>query len=149
MAFTASAWSVGSMKVAGKDVLVLECDLAIDATGTVNDAYTKPIPHIDPLRPFTLFVNTDGETLDASALPVDLWGGFSTEFVLAGDGATVAATDGTLLKAGLIANANIPASAKYDPVENTAHPMAPIYALNLNGASTLNTNVNCHIVIVQ
>ena len=93
MALTQSEW-VAKPSVNGKSVW--ECTVA--STTSENDAYTKKTPaNLDLSRPFTLFYSA-AATPDGSALPLDLWIGFGSDFALSGDGANVVATNGANYK---------------------------------------------------
>lgn len=150
MALTQSAWSTTTV---GKH-LISTCTVA--ATTAENDAYTLKTPaELDTTKPFTVGLTFSG-TPDGSALPVDIWLGWSDDFALSGDGASVAATDGAKFKqifdnvvgavSGLVYVFTIDPDLPVADVVTVAAiatgpkvrvPSAPYYAFNLNGASTL------------
>lgn len=152
MALTQSAWSVKTTK---KKTLVATC--TVGATTAENDAYTlKTPPELQGDKPFTVTLYCSG-TPDGSALPIDLWVGYQSDFALTGDGATVSATSGfkfkqiyddcvlAVSKATAVTFSFDPKSAVADVVTVAAiltglkikNPPAPYYAFNCNGASTL------------
>ena len=157
MALTQGAWTTKTVN--GK--LVFECDVL--PTTAEHDSYTLKTPDaFDPGKPFILMVNTTAGTLDGSALPVDIWGGYSDDFVLAGDEA-VTATDGGEIRSAVIDDVkSTQISILVDPnytgaaipstlagVRGIVNAGKPAYfAFNLDGASTL-AAVTCHFVIVQ
>ena len=158
MALTQGAWT--SKTVNGK--LVIECDV-VQTTGE-NNAYTLKTPStLDTTKPFILMVNTDGDTLDGSALPVDIYAGYDTDFAVTGDAGTMGATSGGLIVADVIDDVkSVANSVRIDPnytgakvqstlagvrgVVNCGTP--PYFAFDLDGASTL-TAGTCHWVIIQ
>ena len=158
MALTQGAWSVESVN--GK--LVCECDIV--QTTAENNAYTlKTPPELDTSKAFILMVNTEGATLDGSALPVDVYAGYSDSFAVSGDGATMGATDGGLIAADVIDDVKgVANSVLIDPnytgakvqstlagvrgVVNCGTP--PYFAFDVDGASTLSAATN-HWVIIQ
>jgi hypothetical protein len=158
MALTQGAWSVKTVN----DKLVCECDV-VQTTGE-NDAYTLKTPSaLDTSKPFIVLVNTAGATLDGSALPVDIYAGFSDSFAVTGDSTTIGATDGGLVAADVIddvksVNNGVLVNPNYNGtkvqstlagargVVNAGTP--PYFAFNLDGASTL-TAGTCHWVLIQ
>lgn len=156
MALTQGAWSTTTVN--GK--FVASCNVAF--TTSENDAYTLKTPaQLDPTKPWTLIVKP-AATADAVALPVDLWIGYGSDFELSGDAASVAATSGASFK-NIIddASAAVPRVVLMDPNLAQAEvvaiatgglkckvPVAPFYAINLNGGSTLNAT-NCDFIIIQ
>lgn len=165
MALTQGAWTT---QVDGKSGLyVTKCNVAF--TTAENDAYTLKTPSfLDTSKQWSLLFKF-AATPDGSALPVDLWGGWSDSFALSGDGATVAATDGVQIKQVLddcvLAVAPLVYEITFDPELPVADvvtvaaigsglkvrtPIFPHYAINFDGASTLNaTNVDLWIVQYQ
>ena len=158
MALTQGNW----VKTQANNFEVWECD--VTATTAENDAYTKVIDFIDPTKPFTVHVNTAAATLDASALPVDIWGGWSSSG-LTGDAGTVKWTsdDGMLVAADCIDDVKSTGiSVRVIPNSGIANVQStlvgvrgyvgvgphPYYVINLDGASTLNA-ATCHFVVVQ
>ena len=150
MALTQSGWD--EKYVNGK--YKIECTVV--STTAETDAYTLKTPEgLDTSKPFTIFYSASG-TPDGQALPFDIWYGFTDDFVLSGQGASVVATDGafwkellddcvtgvTTVKLGILI---IPNSAVADIVTIAAVATglqsggcnAPYLALNLNGGSTL------------
>lgn len=151
MALTQSAWDE---KVVN-GVYTATCTVA--STTAENDAYTKRTPAgLDPSKPWTLFYSASA-TPDGSALPLDLWVGYDSAFDLSGDGANVVATGtGSNYKSiyddVVLAVSPISYSFAFDPLQQVADvvtvaaiatgnkvkiPVAPYYAFNLDGASTL------------
>ena len=126
------------------------------STTAENDAYTLKTPlNLDSTKEWTLFYQASGNP-DGSALPLEIFCGFSDAFVVTGDGATIGATDGSvfadILDDVVLAVAPLIYSWKLDPQLKVADvvtvaaiatglkvaiPVAPYYAFNLNGASTL------------
>jgi hypothetical protein len=158
MALTQGAWTETSVN----GMTVFSCD--VTATVSENDAYTLKTPvSLDGSKAWTLHVNTAGATLDGSALPVDVWGGWSDDFALTGDAGTVAATDGGETRSAVIDDVKGVANAVIvDPsytgaaVQSTLAGVRgivnagvyPYYAINLDGASTL-AAATCTFKIVQ
>jgi len=157
MALTQGAWTVKTVN--GK--MIAECD--VTQTTAENDAYTLKTPkQLDTTKPFRVLVNTAGATLDGSALPVDVYAGYSDDFALSGDdGPDV--TDGDLaladviddvksVKNGILIDPNYTGSrvtstlAGVRGVVNLGTP--PYFAFNLDGATTL-TAGTCHWVLIQ
>lgn len=150
MALTQSAWTDTTVD----GLFVSVCTVA--STTAENDAYTlKTSTGLDPTIPWELYY-TASATPDAQALPFDLYVGFSSSFAIAGDGATVAATDGVKFKQIFddVVTGVDPVSINFlmDPDAQKADvvtiaavashpkihvPIAPYYAFNLNGGSTL------------
>lgn len=147
--------------------MIVTCNVAF--TTAENDAYTLKTPaDLDPTKQWSLLIKA-AATPDGQALPLDIWGGYSSSFVLAGDGSTVAATDGVKLKEVLndavLAVSPLVYQITFDPNLPVADvvtvaaigsglkvriPVLPYYAFNLNGGSTLNaTNADFTIVQVQ
>lgn len=149
MALTQSAWTESSVN----GFYTASCTVA--ATTAENDAYTLKTPAgLDGTKPFTVYLTFSG-TPDGDALPVDIWLGYSDDFALSGDGATVAATDGGYYKqifdncVGAVGKnysfvidpelpvADVVTVAAIATGPKVRIPAAPYYAFNLNGASTL------------
>lgn len=156
MALTQGTWTTKSI---GNHVHMM-CNVAF--TTAENDAYTLKTPAaLDPKRPWTLIV-TPAATADGSALPLDLWIGTDTDFALSGDGASVVATSGAEYKN--ICDDVSAATGRVismDPEGRLADvtaiatgglkikvPIAPYYAFNLDGSTTLNAT-NCDFCIIQ
>ncbi len=167
MALTQGAWTVKSVpkssavNAGGRKMLVMECD--VTATTGETDAYTLKTPTaLDGSKPWTLFVNTAAVTLDASGLPVDIWAGYDDDFAITGDSTTVAATSGGEVASAVMDDVKAEQLAtRVDPNYTAAvvqavtgtgghvnAGVAPYYAINLDGASTLNA-ATCHFVITQ
>ena len=150
MALTQGAW--GETFVNG----LYKATCAVVSTTAENDAYTLKTPtNLDSSKEWTLFYQASG-TPDGSALPLEIFTGFTDDFVVTGDGATIGATDGgsfaEIMDDVVLAVAPLIYSWKLDPDLTVADvvtvaaiatglkvkiPVAPYYALNLNGASTL------------
>lgn len=152
MALTQSAWTVKTVK---QKTIVATCTVV--ATTSENDAYTLKTPkEIDGSKPFIATLYCSG-TPDGSALPIDLWVGTSDNFALSGNDSTVTATDGYKYKqiyddCVLAVSPATAVTFKLDPYLAVADvvtvaaiatglkvniPIAPYYAFNCNGASTL------------
>lgn len=159
MALTQTNWTKTS-NVNG--YTVWECD--VTQTTSENDNYTKVIDFIDPEKPWYLFVNTASASLDDAALPVDLWGGWSTAGLTGNDG-TVAWTsaDGGQIASAIIDDVKSVANAiRIIPgytSTNVASTLAgvrgvygiepcPYFVVNLDGAGVL-LAATCHYVVVQ
>ena len=152
MALTQSAWSEAT---SASGIYSAVC--TVIATTAENDAYTlKTSTDLDPTKPWTLFY-TASATPDGSALPFEIWAGYSSSFEITGDAGTLGATDGCRIQQVLdnVVLAVAPISYVFDidpdlsiaPVITVAAiatgfkikvPVAEYYAFNLNGASTLN-----------
>lgn len=164
MALTQGAWT----RVESADdskYFISTCNVAF--TTAENDAYTLKTPKfLNPDKPWTLLVSA-AATPDDSALPLDVWGGYSDSFALSGDGANVVATDGVKIKQVfddvVLAVDPLVYSFTFDPELPVADvvtvaaigsgpkvriPRFPYYAFNLNGGSTLNAT-NCDFTIIQ
>lgn len=162
MALTQGAWITQVSKDSG--FYITKCNVAF--TTAENDAYTLKTPEfLDTNRQWTLLIKF-AATPDGSALPVDLWGGYGDSFALSGDGATVAATNGVLIKQVLddcvLAVDPVVYSITFDPELPVADvvtvaaigsglkvriPKFPHYVINFDGGSTLNaTNVDLYII---
>lgn len=151
MALTQSSWS--DTFVNG----VLKSTCTVVSTTAENDAYTlKTSANLNPNLPWTLFYSSSA-TPDGQALPLDLWIGYKDSFALSGDGANVVAT-GTgsnyksIMDDVVLAVSPISYSWQMDPDLAVADvvtvaaiatglkvkvPVAPYYAFNLDGGSTL------------
>jgi hypothetical protein len=153
MALTQSAWTA---QVTGQSKYqVWKCTVA--QTTAENDAYTLPTPKLlDPTKPWNLLI-VSSATPDGQAVPVDLWLGFADNFSLSGNDTTVAATNGVrfqqVLDDMVLAVSPLTYMISFDPKLPVANvvtvaaigsglkvriPVAPYYAINLNGGSTLN-----------
>jgi hypothetical protein len=151
MALTQSAWTEGWVN----GIYTAIC--TVISTTAENDAYTLKTPaNLDGSKPWTLFYKASG-TPDGSALPLQVAVGHSDNFAITGDGATIGATDGSLFKQVMddvvLAVSPLEYSFNFNPSLGVADvvtvaaiatglkaniPIAPYYAFNLNGASTLN-----------
>jgi len=158
MALTKGNWS----KYTANNITFWECDVT-QTTGE-NDNYTKVIDFIDPMKPWILMVNTAGASLDDAALPVDIWGGWTTAG-LTGNDTTVAWTsaDGGEIASAVIDDVKTVGNAiVINPnytgakVQSTlagvrgvvAVPAMPYYAINCDGAGAL-LAATCHYVVIQ
>ena len=160
MALTQGAWS--EKFVNGQ--YVIECDII--HTTAETDAYTLKTPKgLDTTKPFTIFYSAL-VAADAQALPMDLWYGFSDDFVLSGQGASVIATDGamwkqilddavtgiTTVKLGILIDPNL---AVADVVTIAAvatglkvrGAIAPYLVINIDGATTLNAVTHTFTIV--
>ena len=159
MALTQSAWS--SKTVNG--LAIHTC--TVTATTAENDAYTLKTPaELDVKKPWTLVVKTSAAS-DGAAVPLDLWVGYSKNFALSGDSTTVAATDGVNFKQitdDIGYSAASSACFYFDPQQAVTDvvtiaaiasgykvkiPIAPFYAFNLDGGSTLLAHTATYVII--
>lgn len=160
MALTQSAWT--NSTVNGR----FTSTCTVTATTAESDAYTLKTPkELNPMKPWTLIATTSAAP-DGAALPVDIWCGKAETFAISGDDATVAATGGFLYKqilddhdytaASTFAWLMDPFLPVADVVTKAAAgsglkvkiPIAPYYAFNLDGGSTLNAHT-CTWTIIQ
>lgn len=161
MALTQSDWTIKSVN--GK--LVATCTVV--STTAENDAYTKKTPkELDVTKPWTMIYSA-AATPDGQALPLDIWIGYSDSFALSGDGANVVAT-GTgsnykqIFDDVVLAVTPIGYSFQIDPNLAVADvvtvaaiatgpkvkvPVAPYYAFNLDGGSTLAATTHTFTII--
>ena len=159
MSLTQSAWTESSVN----GMLKATCTVA--ATTAENDAYTLKTPKaLDPTKPWTLIVETSAAS-DGAALPLDLWVGYSDSFALSGNSTTVAATDGINYKQitdDIGYSAASSACFYFDPNQAVADvvaiadiatgykvkvPIAPYYAFNLDGSSTLAVHTATYTIL--
>ena len=161
MALTQSAWS--ETYVNG----LYKASCTVASTTAENDAYTLKTPaNLETDKPWTLFYSASA-TPDGQALPLDLWIGYSDSFALSGDGANVVAT-GTgsnyksIMDDVVLAVSPIAYSFAFDPDQAVADvvtvaaiatglkvkvPIAPYYAFNLDGGSTLAAATHTFIIV--
>lgn len=150
MALTQSQWTEKTVNNRN----VISCTVV--ATASENDAYTLKTPKsLDPTKPWTLFYKA-AATPDGQALPLDIWIGYDKDFVLSGDGSSVVATSGAKFKQvfddvvlavdtliyAITFDPNLPVADVVTAVAiatgpKVKIPVAPYYAFNLNGGSTL------------
>lgn len=159
MALTKGAWTTSTVNKR----FVATC--TVTAQTSDNDIYTLKTPTgLDPTKPWVLVVNSAGATLDATvaAIPLDVYIGYSDTFALTGNDTTVAATGGSLFKAGVIDDVRTAAqTVLFDPnlaqSEVTAiatgglkckAPIAPYYIFNANCASAVSAG-DCTFKIIQ
>jgi hypothetical protein len=161
MALTQSAWTEKYVN----GLYVAECNVI--ATTAESDAYTKKTPaNLEPDKEWTLFFYS---TIAAdNTVPIDLWVGYSDNFLMSGDSTTVTATDGTNYKqimddavAAIAGNPYVwimdPNLAVADVVTAAAIgsglkikvPVAPYYAFNIDGATLVATTSYWKIVQKQ
>lgn len=161
MALTQSVWT--ERFVNG----VWKASCTVVSTTAENDAYTLKTPtNLDPTKPWTLFYSA-ADTPDGAALPLDLWIGYSDSFALSGDGANVVATGtGSNYKSVMddvvLAVSPIAYSFQFDPDLAVADvvtvaaiatglkakvPVAPYYAFNLDGGSTLAATTHTFTIV--
>lgn len=161
MALTQSAWTE---TLSSSNIYTALCTV-ISTTGE-NDAYTlKTSTDLDPKKPWTLFYSASA-TPDAEALPFEIYAGYSASFAITGDAGTIGATDGGKVMQLLddVVLAVSPLKYVFDidpdlaitPVVTAAAvasgfkvkvPVAPYYAFNLNGGSTLAAVTHTFIII--
>lgn len=157
------AWIQTKTTLSGMRVWI--SNISFDATN--NDAYTLKTPNqLDTSKQWDLLISA-AAAVDAQAVPVDLWGGYSDNFAVTGDGASVAATSGFKVKQILddcvLAVTPLVYQITFDPILPVADvvtvaaigsglkvriPILPYYAIDLNGGSTLNVT-NCNFYIIQ
>lgn len=155
MALTQGAWTqVHQDQLNASKFSVWQCTVV--STTAENDAYTLKTPSLlDTSRKWTLYYKASA-TPDGQALPLDLWVGYSDNFAISGDSTTVTATDGANFKNIMddVVLAVSPLNYAFDMDPNLAVadvvtvsaiasglkvkvPVAPYYAFNLDGGSTL------------
>jgi hypothetical protein len=160
MALTQGAWTSKTVNGA----LVSSC--TVTATTAENDAYTLKTPkELDTSRPFLLSV-VYSATPDGQATPFDIWVGYGDDFALTGNDSTVAATSGAKYKQifddTVLAVTPLVYTFAIDPYLPVADvvtvaaiatgpkvkvPVAPYYAFNLNGGSTLNAHTATFTIV--
>lgn len=159
MALTQSDWTEKDVN----GVYVASCTVV--STTAENDAYTKRTPKgLDPSKPWMMLYKASG-TPDGQALPMDLWVGFNDNFALSGDGANVVATNGAEYKSifdDVVLAVNKYYAFAFDPNLGVADvvtvaaiatgpkvkvPVAPYYAFNLDGGSTLAAVTHTFVII--
>ena len=161
MALTQGAWTEKTVN----GMYRATCNVAF--TTAESDAYTLKTPDaLDPTKPWTLIVAA-AATADGAPLPLDIWVGHDSDFALSGNSTAVVATNGGMFKQicdnCVLAVTTVeyvflmePQLAVADVVTVAAIatgfkvniPVAPYYAFNLDGGSTLNAT-NCDFTIVQ
>ena len=162
MAMTQNAWI---KQTSDEGYNRWKCTIVTGGTD-LNDVYTLKTPkELDGSKAWYLQVSSSA-TPDGSALPLDLWLGYNSDFAVSGDGATVTAGDNgakfkqisddvvlavTTLKHSWLMDPNWPL-ADVDTVSAILDGYkirtidAPYYALNFNGASTLaSVTITCTI----
>jgi len=163
MALTQGAWTDKSVN----GMYRATCNV-IHTTGE-TDAYTLKTPArstgFDTSKKWTLIVAA-AATVDGSTLPFDLWVGHDDDFLLSGQGGSVVATNGgnfkTITDDILLAVTTVEHVFLMDPDLAVADvvtlaaiatgyklkiPVAPYYAFNMDGGSSLNaTNIDFTIV---
>lgn len=132
-----------------------------------TDAQTLKTPKgLDGSKPFTLVI-ASAATPDGSALPLKLWVGFSDDFAVTGQGASVVSTDGaywkqltddcvlavTTVKHAFLIDPDLPVAdvvtvAAIATGYKIRSPKAPYYAFHLDGASTL-AATNTTFTVIQ
>lgn len=157
MALIQGAWAVTSVN--GR----MKAQCTVSNTGML-DAYTLKTPKVlDGSKPWTLFVTAD-EDLDASAVYVDVWGGYSDSFALAsenpptavGTGCEIFATT-TDIKAGINTfalrvipgNVGVVAAVTTFPGAVAVIPPLPYYVINLDGADAIDDVAIITFTIIQ
>ncbi len=158
MALTRSAWT--SKSVNGR--LVLECNVAYE-TDDRNINTVKTPDTLDPTKPWTLHVNTTGETIDGTALPVDIYSGYAENFSVTGD-QTITVVNGGVAYADCIDDVKstlesftvLPdlAAARVQGTVGAvsgygAVGIAPYYAFDLDGSTDFTAGGPVYFVIVQ
>jgi len=137
--------------------------LTVTATTAENDAYTLRTPKgLDPTKPWILSLHSSAAPDGATAIPVDLWIGWSDNFALAGNDNTtlplVSNTGGnfkTIMDDAKGAVSGVVYQWIMDPYMQVADvvtlgaiasglkvrvPIAPYYIFNLDGAGTLDAH---------
>ena len=160
MALTRVAWT--SKTVNG----ILICSCSVEPTAAENDAYTLKTPTtLNPRKPWTLIYQA-ASTPDGQALPLEVFIGYDSDFVITGDAGTIGATSGAKFKQAfddvVLAVPPLAYAILFDPELSEADvvtvsaiatgpkvkiPIAPYYAFNLNGGSTLPDVVNTFKII--
>lgn len=141
------------------------CNVAYTTAET--DAYTLKTPDgLDTSRSWSM-ITAAAATPDAQAVPLDIWVGHDSDFVLSGQGASVVATNGgnyaNVTDDCVLAVTTVEHVFLFDPYLAIADvvtvaaiatgykmkiPVAPYYAFNLDGGSTL-AATNSDFTIVQ
>lgn len=132
---------------------------------SVRDAYTLKTPdNLDSSRSWQLIISA-AATPDGSAVPLDLWVGHDTDFVLSGDNPTVATNGGLFVQLTddinlavttiehiflldpYLAVADVVTIAAIATGYKVKVPIAPYYAIALNGATTMATTNNDFTIV--
>ena len=146
---TRGAWTFRTER----GLAIFECDVTMSAGLAEYTAATLRLPdEFDGSRPFTIIANSKSVTVDGSALPVDIYAGWNTDFDVVWDGTTtgVTVTDGAMMIDTAIADVKAASGAySYDPRNTAAAAVAPYFIFNLDGASGLETSGVCHFVVIQ
>ena len=157
MAMTQNAW-VKQTSDEGYNRWI--CTIVTGGTA-LNDVYTLKTPkELNGSKAWYLQVSSSA-TPDGSALPIDLWVGYNSDFALSGDGAAVTAGDNgakfkqitddcvlavDTLKYNFLMDPNLPV-ADVTTVAAIANgfkvrvPDAPYYAFNVDGATLIATTI--------
>jgi len=132
----------------------------VTATTAEYKSATLKVPKrmLDVTKPFTLYVNTAGTTLDGSALPVDIYAGYTDDFALSVTTTTLTVTDGFLLSPDVIADVKalmgtVIVSPDLNDIADNADDLVrgnpvPYYGFVLDGAGALNA-ASCIFIITQ
>ena len=164
---TASAWTESRVGYSGGSLYKATCTVLADTANT--DAATLKTPiGLNTRRPFTL-VYSAATTPDAQALPFEIWCGTGDDFAVSNGASAATATSGVfgvqLCDDVVLAVAALPYAFQLTPSNfdggNLANivtvaaiatgfrcriPIAPYYAWNLNGGSTLAAVVSTYII---
>ncbi len=143
--------------------LVLKCTLSQVDTG-LYDSFTYKTPkELDPTKPWILYVNTAGTTIEDTTLPVDMWIGYEDNAALVDSGGIdVTATNAAEIAAAIMDDVQAEKLAsRIDPYYRGTRIQAitdvpgminlskpPYFIINLDGTSAL-TEAACAIVITQ
>tara|TARA_R110002110_G_scaffold3483_7_gene17774 strand:- start:266 stop:808 length:543 start_codon:yes stop_codon:yes gene_type:complete len=151
MALTKSVW----VKTSGSGFNKWECTV-VQTTGE-TDSYTLKTPsELDGSRQWSMAMSA-AATADAEAIPLDLWAGYNSDFAISGDSTTVTAGSNgynvqQIIDDCVLAVTTLKYSWIFDPELPVANvvtvaaianglkvrtPIAPYYAFNLDGGSTL------------
>lgn len=168
---TVSAWTESRVGYTGGSLYKASCTVLTDTANTDASTLKTPIG-LNVRRPWSLVLYASA-TPDGSALPVDLWMGYAADFVMSNDGNPATATSGCVIKQiiddAVLALTTRPFNVQFVPHTHDVGgsvadvvavatpqvnafksriPVAPYYAISLNGASTLNA-VTWTFIILQ
>jgi len=162
MALTQNPWTF--INSADGKFMIATCTTACDTT--LLDEYTLKTPkELDTRRPYTLTVS-HAATKDAQAIPLDIWVGWTDDFVITGNNTTVGSTSGakykrltddcveavTTLKRTFLIDPDF-AGTEVVAVANVANGYkirgcpAPYHAYHLDGGSALSADLTTWVII--
>ena len=152
MALTQGAWK----QITVNKHYVAYCDVTATTAEQISATLKTPTG-LDTSKPFLLVVNSASAALDGSALPVDIYAGYSDSFALTVVTTSLTVTDGVLLNPDVIADVQAAIGATIvDPnlqIADDADDIVrggsvPYYGFVLDGASTL-AAATCRFIIIQ